>query len=85
MEILPAARKHGIKDAEIVHAVEHYLFVADVDDDPSSRVLYIGPDRAGNLLEVITVSRRNDVELVIHAMKMRTHFQELLPRAKGQR
>jgi hypothetical protein len=44
-------------------------------------VLYLGPDRAGNLLEVVTVQREEDGELVIHAMVMRRMYEGLLREA----
>lgn len=46
MEIYESARKHGISDEDIRHAVEHAVVAADEGD--TSKVLYLGPDRAGN-------------------------------------
>ena len=40
---------------------------------------HLGPDRAGNLLEVVTVVRDDSTEIVIHAMAMRRAYQSLLP------
>lgn len=51
-EIYESARKHGISDEDIRHAVTHALVVAD--EQETSKVLYLGPDRAGNLLEIVT-------------------------------
>jgi hypothetical protein len=54
VEIHRAARKHGISDAAIHHAVDHALTVIDLDPDADPpKVLAIGPDHAGNLLEII--------------------------------
>jgi hypothetical protein len=36
-----------------------------------AKVLCLGPDRAGKLLEIVTVLRDDDTEIVTHAMKMR--------------
>lgn len=53
------------------------MVIDDLDDDLR---LYLGPTRAGALLEVITVlGEQEDVELVIHAMAMRDKYQRLLP------
>jgi GNAT superfamily N-acetyltransferase len=54
MEVHDSARKHGIADADIAHAITHHLYAGDVaeNEGPPWRVLYLGPDRAGNLLEV---------------------------------
>jgi hypothetical protein len=43
-------------EADINHAVVHALVVEEVDDDPT-RYLVIGPDRAGNLLELVVMDR----------------------------
>jgi hypothetical protein len=42
----------------------------DPDADPP-KVLAIGPDRAGNVLEVIWLELAEDANLVIHAMPLR--------------
>lgn len=41
-------------------------------------MLYLGPDRAGNLLEVVSVMREDGTEIVIHAMPMRRIYEPLL-------
>ena len=80
MEIHRAARKHGIDDEVIVHAVEHAIVAVDLEpeSDPP-RVLAIGPDAAGNLLEIIWLAFIERPPIVIHAMRLRTLFYELLP------
>jgi hypothetical protein len=47
------------------------------------KVLVIGPDSAGNLLEVIVLVLADDRMIAIHAMKLRRHFYELLPGEEG--
>lgn len=79
MDIYASARKHGISDLDIVHAVEHALAAGEQDD---GKVLYLGPDRAGNLLEVVAVVREDRTEVVIHAMRMRPNYEPFL-RGKG--
>ena len=76
MEIYESARRHGIDDEDIRHGVAHALVVAD--DEEEGRVLYLGPDRAGNLLEIVAVLRDDDSEIVIHAMPMRRTYEPLL-------
>ena len=62
------------------HAVEHPIIWADLGSDADPfKVLAIGPDRSGNLLEVVLL----DLEggwLAIHAMRLRPIFAHLLPR-----
>ena len=42
-------------------------------------MLAIGPDAAGNLLEVIWLELAGGAQLVIHAMALRPLFWDLLP------
>jgi len=75
VEIYASARRHGIADDDIVHAVQHAMAVGEQDD---AKVLYLGPDRAGNLLEVVSVARDDGTEIVIHAMAMRAKYEPYL-------
>jgi hypothetical protein len=85
VDIAESARKHQIddrfEDADILHAVEHALFAADDGDDPD-KALYLGPDRAARLLEVVVVVREDGTEVAIHAMKMRPIYESLLREAR---
>ncbi len=54
----------------------------DPDADPP-KVLVIGPDPAGNLLEIIVLVLENDRLIAIHAMRLRRQFYELLPGEEG--
>ena len=46
--------KHGYDEEAILHAVEHAIVVVDLEPDADPpKVLAIGPDPAGNLVEVI--------------------------------
>ncbi|MGY6499314.1 MAG: hypothetical protein ACXIVQ_00235 [Acidimicrobiales bacterium] len=56
------------------HAIRHALAVGESDD----RVLYLGPDRAGRLLEVVSVARDDGTEIAIHAMAMRPKYEPFL-------
>ena len=76
MEIHPSARKHGIADEDIEHAMRHALAIDDQADDTR---LYLGPSRNSDLLEVVTIVRDDGSELVIHAMRMRPKYRRLLP------
>ena len=76
VQIHRSVRKHDCRDADILHAMELALLVAQTGDD---KVLYLGPDRAGNLLEVLTLIREPTVEIVIHAMRMRPQYRRFLP------
>lgn len=76
VEIHPSARKHGIADEDIEHAVENAMSIDERDDDNR---LYLGPARNAELLEVVTIVRDDGSELAIHAMQMRPKYLRLLP------
>jgi hypothetical protein len=57
------------------------IAVDEVGDDPV-RWLVLGPDRAGNLPELVVIDRPAG-PAVIHAMPMRATYRRLLP--KGRR
>ena len=63
----------------MLHAIGHALAYEDAGEDPD-RLLVIGPDRAGNLLEVVVLTTREGHGLVIHAMPMRARFARLIER-----
>ena len=75
MQIRQSARKHGVADGDIRHALRSPLASEELDE---RRVLWLGPDRAGNLLEIIVLSL-DQGDLVIHAMKMRSEYRRMLP------
>jgi hypothetical protein len=77
VEIHPSARKHGVADEDIRHAIDHALAIEDAGEDPDCW-LVIGPDRAGNLLEVVVLFTNEAVQLAIHAMRMRAKYRRLI-------
>ena len=77
MEIHDSARKHGVADQDILHASDHALAIEDAGEDPD-RWLLIGPDLAGNLLEVVVLITAEGTQIVIHAMPMRDKYAKLL-------
>ncbi len=80
MEIHRAARRHGVSDDAIRHALGHPIVVVDLDaDSDPPKQLAIGPDIAGNLLEVIVLLLADERVLAIHAMPLRPTLYDLLP------
>jgi hypothetical protein len=73
----PSAFNHGITEADILKAIDGYLYDGPMDDDVNKRLL-LGFDAKNNLLEImyniITENRIN----VFHAMKARKAFMALL-------
>lgn len=85
MEVHRSARKHDVGDGAIAHAIDHALVVVDLEPDADPpRVLAIGPDDAGNLLEIIWLEFLDRASIVIHAMPVRRTFYDLLPRGEDE-
>ena len=79
MEIHSSARKHGYGNQAILHAVRHAVTNVDLEPDADPpRILVIGPDHSGNMLEVIWFDVDKGSQLVIHAMALRPLFHHLL-------
>jgi hypothetical protein len=81
VEIHRSARKHGVADEDIFHAVANQVGTFDLDPDADPpKILVIGPDRSANVLEVILLDFPDSPLLVIHAMRLTRKFYDLLPR-----
>ncbi len=74
VKIHGSARKHRADDEDILHAIDHGLAFEDVGEDPD-RWLLIGPDTAGNLLEVVVMITTEGNQIVIHAMLVRINTE----------
>ncbi len=72
------AHRHGLTNEEISHAWNNSIgfYTIDEDTDPP-KGLCIGPDTAGNLLEILYLEI-NQEQLVIHAMSLRPVFRAYL-------
>jgi hypothetical protein len=79
VDVHRSARKHGIADEDIRTAAEQYLIAYTIDDDQPLRELRLGFDTRGRLLEIVVLMLDDDSELVIHAMKARPQYFDLLP------
>jgi hypothetical protein len=69
------ARKHGVADTDIWHAVRNTMRRAVLDDDLT---MLIGPASDGALLEVGVLDIDGDDPVVIHAQPLRPKFYEFL-------
>jgi hypothetical protein len=75
-----------VADEDGVHAAQQALVAYPLSDEGSEspqRELRLGPDRAGNLLEVVVLLLDDGREMIIHAMRMRPKYRDLLPRPGG--
>lgn len=84
MRLHDSARKHFRRDrltaASVLHAAERpvYRVALDDEDDPR-RWLLLGFDDAGRVLELVVLVFDSGHELVIHAMRARPQYLDLLP------
>ena len=75
VEIADSARKHGVLDEDMQHAISHAVRVIPGE----ARDLVIGADRSGRLLEVVILDDDPEQEpIVIHAMTLRAKFDRYL-------
>jgi hypothetical protein len=77
VDVLPSALRHDVDEGEIDHAIRNAVVVEEVGEDPT-RYLVIGPDSAGNLMELVVMDRPQG-PAVIHAMALRAEYRKLLP------
>lgn len=75
MEIADSARKHGVLEEDINHALRNPLRVVP----GVGRDLIVAADRSGRLVEVVVLDDDpNEEPVVIHAMPLRTKFFDYL-------
>lgn len=55
MEITESARRHGVSDADMLHAWTNLIAINAHEYDEEVRLFVIGLDRTGSLLELILV------------------------------
>ncbi|MEY4896382.1 MAG: hypothetical protein RI890_1181 [Actinomycetota bacterium] len=81
LEIYETALKHGISNLDIRHVCANSSNIFELDQESYEiKILIIGPDTAGNLLEVIGLEINDQSLLIIHAMKIRKSMVTLLER-----
>ena len=77
MEIRDSARKHGITDEEIEHAWLNAMRVVEYEYAGEDRLLVIGADQHGHLLELVAVPAGEPTR-IIHADRLRPRFYDYL-------
>lgn len=68
--IATSARKHGIRDDDMIQAFDHPIVVDDLDDDFT---MFVGADTAGNILGVGVIDGA-DGPIIVHAMPARPKY-----------
>jgi uncharacterized DUF497 family protein len=77
VRISESARKHGVGDEDIEHAWENAIRYVEYDYDGDERLLVIGADRHGRMLELVAVPA-DEPTRIIHADRLRPKFYEFL-------
>jgi hypothetical protein len=83
VEILPSARKHGVSDDDIRHAIDNAIAAITRPEQPEFTML-IGPTISSRLLE-IGVVETDDQDYVIHAMPAREKYLTMIEPNEGDR
>jgi hypothetical protein len=71
VDIEASARKHGVSDDDMLHALRHHWRAFETDDPDVT--MFIGPSKSAEPLEVGVVTDHDGVA-VIHAMPARRTF-----------
>lgn len=77
MRLTDSAFKHGIAEADIRHAYVNAVRLVEIEQYGEERLIVIGPDRAGNWLELVAMPA-HDADRIIHADRLRAKFYEFL-------
>jgi uncharacterized DUF497 family protein len=77
VQILDSARKHGVHDDDILHAWENAVRYVEYKYHGEERLLVIGADRHGRMLELVAVPV-NEPTRIIHADRLQPKFYEYL-------
>ena len=77
IRIVTSARKHGISNADILHAWRNAVRLVEYEYVGEERLLVIGPDMSGSMLELVAVPVGSPTR-VIHADRLRAKFYDYL-------
>jgi len=77
VEVSRSASKHGLSTVDIIHAWTNALRLVEYEYAGDERLLIIGPDRHGRLLELVAVPATTPT-LIIHADLLRPKFYDYL-------
>jgi hypothetical protein len=75
MRVGEPARRHGVADHDIQHAIRNAIRHVVMDDDLT---MLIGPATDGTLLEIGVLDLLGDDPVAIHAMPLRPKFHRFL-------
>lgn len=79
LTVHPSALKHGISPEDSLYAACWALWTEPLDEENPQRELRLGFDMSGRLLELVVLIFDSGEELIIHSMKARPSYLDLLP------
>ena len=77
MRVTDSAFKHGIAEADILHAYTNAVRLVSIEQYGEDRLIVIGPNRVGNWLELVAMPAE-ETDRIIHADQLRPKFYEFL-------
>ncbi|HCT14875.1 hypothetical protein [Corynebacterium nuruki] len=77
MRVADSALKHDVSEESIRHAWENAIRLIEYEYHGEDRLLIIGPDPGGILLELVAVPA-GDPTRIIHADRLRAKFHDYL-------
>jgi hypothetical protein len=77
IEFNQAAFKHGISEADVRHAIAHFIFEEQIDESDNKHLL-LGFDASSRLLEIMYNIIDEQTVNVFHAMKCRKTWRSLV-------
>ena len=77
MDVAESAHRHGVDDSDILHAWENAIRLVEYEYEGDERLLVIGADRHGRLLELVAVPAGTPTR-IIHADGLRAKFYDYL-------
>lgn len=79
LSVHSSALKHGIDEDDSIYAATWPVWIEPLDDENPQRELRLGFDTSGRLLELVVLMFDSGNELIIHSMKARPQYFDLLP------
>lgn len=79
MRVRASALKHGIAESDSIEAAAWPVLAFALDDENPQRVMRLGFDTKGRLLELVILTWDDGTEELIHSMKARPQYASLLP------
>lgn len=74
MRIIKSARKHGVKDGDILHAFRNPVTSFEARD----LTMIIGAACNGSLLEIGVIDADDEDAVIVHAMPLRRSYHKYL-------